>query len=67
MWKEEWNIRDIVTVKQTTGLCRIRFLSFNKCIDGLDILGHGHNAACEDKQACDDGENANDIQANEYV
>lgn len=67
MRKEEWNIRDVVTVKQTTGFCRIRFLSFKKRVDGLDILGHGHNATCEDKQACDDGKNANDIQANEYV
>ena len=65
--REEWNLRNIVAVEQTIGKCGIRFLSFNKFTDGLDILDHGHNATCEHKQACDDGGNANDIQANEYV
>jgi hypothetical protein len=65
--REEWNLRNIVTVEKTIGKRRIRFLGFNKVIDGLDILDHGHNATCEHEQACEDGDNANDIQANENV
>lgn len=67
IWKGKWNIRDIVTVKESACKRRIRFLCFNKRIDGLDIPDDGHNAACEHKQACENGENANDIQANEDV
>jgi len=65
--RREWDLRDIVTVEQTIGKCRIRFLGFDEFIDGVDVLNHGHNATCQHKQACDYGENANDIQADEYI
>ena len=65
--RKNGNVRDIVTVKKTVGKCRVCFLSVYKLADGLNILDHGHNATCEHKQAREDREDANDIQANENV
>ena len=67
MERKNGNVRDIVTVKKIVDKCRICFLSVNKLADGFNILHHGHNATCEHKQACDDREDPNDIQANEYI
>jgi hypothetical protein len=64
---EEWSIHDIVTVQKAVGDGRVRPLSCKKSIDGLDIVDHGHKATREYEQAGDNGENADEVQADEYI
>jgi hypothetical protein len=62
------NIRDVVTI-DLNSICagRVGSSSCDEIVDGLNVVNHGHDAARKDEQACDDRENANAVQAYEYI
>ena len=58
----EVNSRNVIAVREAS-VIRLGL----KFMEGLNILGHDENAACEDKHQRDDAESSDGVQAEEYV
>lgn len=61
------DVRDVVTIELNSRAGRVGSASCDEIIDCLDVVSQGHDATRKHEQACDDRENANAVQAYEYI